>query len=439
MATMTELDHTHDPKRQSFVASANGHPDFPIQNLPLGVFSPAGGAERVGVAIGDSILDLPAAYDAGLFEGEAAMAAETTSGPALNWLFELGAGPRRALRARLSDLLAAGSPAQAQLEKLLYPAACCTLDLPAVIGDYTDFYVGIHHATNVGRLFRPDSPLLPNYKYLPIGYHGRASSIVPSGTPVRRPKGQSKPPGQDLPVVGPSRRLDYELELGIWIGAGNALGEPIGIAEAAQHVAGYCLLNDWSARDIQAWEYQPLGPFLAKSFASTISPWVVSPEALAPFRIAQPPRPESDPAPFPYLFDEVDQREGALDLELEVLLSTQAMREKGLPPHRVALSNTRHMYWTVAQMIAHHTSNGCNLQSGDFIGSGTLSGTDAATSAGSVLEATEGGRNPVKLPSGEERRFLEDGDEVVFTARGRREGFATIGFGACHGTVLPAR
>jgi fumarylacetoacetase len=438
MATMTELDHTHDPKRQSFVASANRHADFPIQNLPLGVFCLAGGAERVGVAIGDSILDLPAAFEAGLFTGEAATAAEATSGPALNWLFELGAGPRRALRARLSDLLATGSPVQSQVEKLLYPAADCTLDLPAVIGDYTDFYVGIHHATNVGRLFRPDNPLLPNYKYVPIGYHGRASSIVPSGTPVRRPKGQSKQPDNDLPVVAPSRRLDYELELGIWIGPGNALGEPISISEAAQHVAGYCLLNDWSARDIQAWEYQPLGPFLAKSFASTISPWVVMPEALAPFRIAQPPRPAGDPAPFPYLYDETDQREGAFDLELEVLLSTQAMREKGLPPHRVALSNTRYMYWTVAQMVAHHTSNGCNLQPGDFLGSGTLSGPDAATTAGSILEATEGGRKAVKLPSGEERRFLQDGDEVIFTARGRREGFATIGFGACRGMVLPA-
>jgi fumarylacetoacetase len=438
MATMTELDQTHDPKRQSFVASANGHADFPIQNLPLGVFNPAGDDERVGVAIGDSILDLPAAFEAGLFDGDAATAAEATTEPALNWLFELGAGPRRALRARLSDLLAAGSPAQREVEKFLYPAGDCTLDLPAVIGDYTDFYVGIHHATNVGKLFRPDNPLLPNYKYMPIGYHGRASSIIPSGTPVRRPQGQSRAPDKDLPAVGPSRRLDYELELGIWIGSGNALGEPVGIAEAAEHVAGYCLLNDWSARDIQAWEYQPLGPFLAKSFASTISPWVVTPEALAPFRIAQPARPAGDPAPFPYLWDDADQRDGAFDLELEVLLSTQAMRDKGLPPHRLALSNTRYMYWTVAQMIAHHTSNGCNLQPGDFLGSGTLSGPDAATAAGSILEATEGGRIPVKLPSGEERRFLEDGDEVIFTARGRREGFATIGFGACRATVLPA-
>jgi fumarylacetoacetase len=435
---MTELDRTHDPERQSFVASANDHADFPIQNLPFGVFSPAGGAPRAGVAIGDDILDLRAALAAGLFDGEARQAAAAATGPTLNGLLALGAGPRRALRSRLSDLLAAGSAAQAQVLALLHPAAGCTLHVPAAVGDYTDFYVGIHHATNVGKLFRPDNPLMPNYKYVPIGYHGRASSIIPSGTPVRRPKGQSKAPDKDLPAVGPSRRLDYELELGIWIGPGNALGEPVGIAEAAQHVAGYCLLNDWSARDIQAWEYQPLGPFLAKSFASTISPWIVTPEALAPFRIAQPPRPAGDPAPFPYLYDENDQREGAFDLELEVLLSTQTMLDKGLPPHRVALSNTRFMYWTVAQMVAHHTSNGCNLRPGDFLGSGTLSGTDAAATAGSILEATEGGRNPVKLPSGEERRFIEDGDEVIFTARGRRDGFAPIGFGTCRGTVLPA-
>jgi fumarylacetoacetase len=437
-ATMTEIDQTHDPKRQSFVASANGHADFPIQNLPLGVFSPAGDAQRAGVAIGDSILDLPAALQAGLFDGEARQAAEAASGPALNGLLALGAGPRRALRARLSDLLAVGSPARKQVEALLHLAAGCSLHVPAVIGDYTDFYVGIHHATNVGKLFRPDNPLLPNYKYVPIGYHGRASSILPSGVPLRRPKGQSKPPDKPVPAVGPSARLDYELELGIWIGPGNALSEPVGIADAAQHIAGFCLLNDWSARDIQAWEYQPLGPFLAKSFASTISPWIITPEALAPFRIAQPARPAGDPEPLPYLYDETDQREGAFDLELEVLLLTQAMKEKGLPPHRLALSNTRHMYWTVAQMVAHHTSNGCNLRPGDFFGSGTLSGLDAAATAGSILEATEGGKNPVKLPSGEERRFIEDGDEIIFAARGRRDGFAPIGFGACRATVLPA-
>ena len=431
------IDHTHDPGRRSFVTSANDHADFPIQNLPLGVFSPGGDAPRGGVAIGDRILDLPAALAAGLFTGEAARAAEAASGPALNSFLALGAGPRRALRARLSEFLAENSAEQGRVEACLHDAAECTLHLPVRIGDYTDFFVGIHHATNVGKQFRPDNPLMPNYKYVPIGYHGRAPSIRPSGVPVRRPRGQAKPADAAVPGFGPSRRLDYELELGVWVGPGNDLGEPIGIGEAPGHVGGYCLLNDWSARDIQAWEYQPLGPFLAKSFASTISAWIVTPEALAPFRIPQPQRPEGDPAPLPYLTDESDRKEGALDLELEVLLLTPGLREKGLPPHRVALSNARHMYWTVVQMIAHHTSNGCNLQPGDLIGTGTISGPDQE-SCGSILETTLGGKNPVVLASGEERRFLEDGDEVILRARGCREGYAPIGFGECRATILPA-
>jgi fumarylacetoacetase len=434
---MAQLDQTHDPKLESWVLSANGHPDFPIQNLPLGVFSPSGGSPRGGVAIGDRILDLPAALAAGLFTGEAAKAAEAASGSALNPFLALGAVPRRALRSRLSELLIKGCPEQGRVEACLHMASACTMHLPAHIGDYTDFYVGIHHATNVGKQFRPDNPLLPNYKYVPIGYHGRASSIRPSGTPVRRPKGQVKPPDASMPSFGPSQRLDYELELGIWIGPGNALGEPIAMNEAADHIAGYCLLNDWSARDIQAWEYQPLGPFLSKNFVSTISAWIVTPEALAPFRIAQPSRPEGDPAPLPYLLDEADQREGGLDLELEVLLLTPGLRNKGLPPHRLALSNTKNMYWTVAQMVTHHTCNGCNLQPGDLFGTGTISGPDEA-SCGSILEATLGGKNPVVLASGEERRFLEDGDEVILRARGRRAGFAPIGFGECRATILPA-
>jgi len=436
---MPQLDSTHDPKRKSWVASANGHSDFPIQNLPLGVFTPpGGGSPRAGVAIGDMILDLVAVQEAGLFSGEAARAAGAAADGALNALFALGAGPRRALRTRLSELLAEGSAEQDRLGGMLHPAADCTLHLPARIGDYTDFYVGIHHATNVGKVFRPDNPLLPNYKYVPIGYHGRASSVVTSGTPVHRPKGQRKRPEEEAPSYGPCRNLDFELELGIWIGPGNALGQPIPVGEAQEHVAGYCLLNDWSARDLQAWEYQPLGPFLAKNFASTISPWVITPEALAPFRIAQPPRPEGDPAPLPYLLDEADQREGAFDLELQVLLLTPGLREKGLPPHRLSVSNARHMYWTVAQMVAHHSSNGCNLQPGDLFGSGTISAPDAE-GLGSLLEATQGGRQPVRLESGEERRFLEDGDEVILRARARREGFVPIGFGDCTGTVLPAR
>jgi fumarylacetoacetase len=432
------LDHTHDPKLQSWVLSANGHSDFSIQNLPLGIFSRGGGELRGGVAIGDQILDLPAALAAGLFEGEARQAVEAGSDATLNAFLALGTGPRRALRARLSELLALGSTEQGRVESCLHAASDCTLHLPASVGDYTDFYVGIHHASNVGKQFRPDNPLLPNYKYVPIGYHGRASSIRPSGTPVRRPKGQVKSPDAPMPSFGPSQRLDYELELGIWIGRGNALGEPIPITEAAEHVAGYCLLNDWSARDIQAWEYQPLGPFLSKNFASTISAWIVTPEALAPFRIAQPARPKGDPAPLPYLLDEADQRGGGLDLELEVLLLTPGLREKGLPPHRLALSNAKNMYWTVAQMVTHHTCNGCNLQPGDLLGTGTISGPDEA-SCGSMLEATLGGKNPIVLASGEERRFLEDGDEVVLRARGTRPGFAPIGFGECRAIILPAR
>ncbi len=435
---MPALDATHDPELRSWVASANGHPDFPVQNLPLGVFSPPGGGTlRAGVAIGDMVLDLSAAHAAGLFSGEAARAAEASVGGPLNALFALGAGPRRALRARLSELLAEGGAERARVEPCLHEAAACTLHLPARIGDYTDFYVGIHHATNVGRLFRPDNPLLPNYKWVPIGYHGRASSVVPSGTPIRRPNGQRKRADEAEPSFGPCRNLDYELELGVWIGPGNALGEPIPIGGAAGHIVGYCLLNDWSARDIQAWEYQPLGPFLAKNFGSTVSPWVVTPEALAPFRAAQPPRPEGDPAPLPYLLDEADQREGALALELEVLLLTPGLKEKGLAPHRLSLSDARHMYWTAAQMVAHHACNGCNLAPGDLLGTGTIS-APGEEGFGSLLEATRGGKKPIALASGEERRFLEDGDEVLLRARARRQGFATIGFGECRGAVLPA-
>ena len=436
--TETAPDATHDPARRSWVPGADGHADFPIQNLPLGIFSPPGGAPRGGVAIGDQVLDLPAALAAGLFAGEAARAAGAASAKTLNSFFALGAGPRRALRVRLSEILSLGSDDRARAEPCLRPAADCTLHLPAQVGDYTDFYVGIHHATNIGKVFRPDNPLLPNYKYVPIGYHGRASSLRVSGTGIRRPKGQLKAPEAEAPRFAPCERLDYELELGIWVGPGNELGEPVPVGEAASHVAGYCLLNDWSARDIQAWEYQPLGPFLAKNFGSTLSPWVVTPEALAPFRIAQPPRPEGDPAPLPYLLDEADQRAGAFDLELEVLLATARMREQGLPPHRVSLSNTRHMYWTVAQMIAHHTSNGCNLQPGDLLGSGTISAPDP-TGFGSLLETTRGGREPLVLPSGESRRFLEDGDEVTLRLRARRDGAAPIGFGECRAIILPAR
>jgi fumarylacetoacetase len=433
-----QLDPTHDPARRSWVPGADGHPDFPIQNLPFCVFSSPDGEPTGGVAIGDAVLDLRAVLAAGLLSSDAARAAEAARGPNLNELFSLGGKPRRALRSRLSQLLSNDSSETSAVQRCLVRTAECILHLPARIGDYTDFYVGIHHATNVGKQFRPDNPLLPNYKYVPIGYHGRASSVRPSGIPVRRPTGQFKPSAEAVPVVGPTQRLDYELELGIWIGSGNPPSEPITIEHATDHIAGYCLLNDWSARDIQSWEYQPLGPFLSKNFATTLSPWVITPEALLPFRIAQQTRPAGDPSPLPYLLDQSDQETGALDIELEVLVLTPALKRKGLPPHRLARSNTRYMYWTPSQMIAHHTMGGCNLRPGDLLGSGTISAPDS-DGCGSILETTRGGTNPVRLASGEERRFLEDGDEVVLRARGNRTGCVSIGFGECRATIVPAR
>jgi len=335
-----------------------------------------------------------------------------------------------------SALLCDGGNEKAVLAHL-HPASECALHLPAAIGDYTDFYVGIHHATNIGKLFRPDNPLLPNYKYVPIGYHGRASSIRPSGVPVRRPSGQSKPPEADMPVFGPSARLDYELELGIWIGEGNALGETLPIADAADHIVGFCLLNDWSARDFQAWEYVPLGPFLAKNFQSTISPWVVTAEALAPFRVAQPERPEGDPRPLPYLWDTADQARGALAIELEVFISSAKMREAGLAPHRLSVGPATSMYWTAQQIVAHHASNGCNLNPGDLLGTGTLS-APTSDGYGSLMELSQGGKSKIGLPTGEERAFLEDGDEISFRGTAKAPGYASIGFGECRAVILPA-
>jgi len=432
---------TVQQEQRSWVESANGHSDFSLANLPLGVFSRGGDEPRGGVAIGDYILDLRAACEAGVFDGQARDAAEAANASSLNTFFALGASARKALRGALMDLLAEGSAQRERLqgmgESLLQPMYRCQMHLPAKVGDYTDFYVGIHHANNVGKLFRPDNPLLPNYKYVPIGYHGRASTVDVSGSTVKRPNGQTMPPGATEPSFGPSKRLDHELELGIWIGQGNARGESIPIGEASSHVAGFCLLNDWSARDLQAWEYQPLGPFLSKSFATSVSPWVVTPEALEPFRCAQPARAEGDPQPLPYLFDEQDQQQGALDIELEVLLLTAAMRDKGQPAQRIALSSTKNMYWTVAQMVAHHSVNGCSLQPGDLFGSGTLSGS-TPESLGSLLEITQGGKLPLELPSGETRTFLQDGDEIILKARCRRDGQASIGFGECRGRVMPA-
>lgn len=427
------IDETHDPALKSWVAGADGHPDFPVQNLPFGIFSTASKNPRAGVAIGDRILDLKAAASEGLVsEGSV----EAVSGTTLNALLALPQAERVHLRRALSRLLS-GKARRAEVEPLLHDAGSCVMHLPAAIGDYTDFYVGIHHAENVGRLFRPDNPLLPNYKYVPIGYHGRASSVRPSGAPVVRPKGQSKPPEAAEPVYGPSRRLDYELELGVWIGPGNALGETIDIAEAPRHIAGFCLLNDWSARDLQAWEYQPLGPFLSKNFHTTISPWIITPEALAPFRLAQPPRPNGDPRPLPYLWDKADQAHGALGLTLEAALSTTKMREAGDAPVRLSQGPATSMYWTAAQIVTHHASNGCNLSPGDLLGTGTLSGPDK-DGFGSLLEISRGGDEPLTLPNGEARRFLEDGDEVILTARAEAEGQVGIGFGQCRAVIKPA-
>ena len=424
------LDETHAPALESWVGSANGHAEFPIQNLPFGVFSDEGPA-RGGVAIGDAILDLAALAGAGVLKGEPQTACESAAGPTLNALLARPPAERRALRRALSALLAKGAQARPDL---LRPAAQCRLHMPAEVGDYTDFYAGIHHATNVGKLFRPDQPLMPNYKYVPIGYHGRASSLRPSGGTVRRPNGQRKRPDEAAPSFGPCERLDYELELGVWIGGSNQLGTPVPIGEAGERIAGFCLLNDWSARDLQAWEYQPLGPFLAKNFHTTISPWIVTPEALAPFRAPQAPRPEGDPKPLPYLYDEADQRGGALGVQLEVFLSTRAMRERGLAPHRLSLGTALDLYWTPAQFVAHHASGGCDLRPGDLFGSGTIS-APTPDGLGSLLEITQGGKTPVELPSGEIRRFLQDGDEVAFRARAQREGFVAIGFGECRAVI----
>ena len=320
---------------------------------------------------------------------------------------------------------------------MLHDARGCALHLPAHIGDYTDFYAGIHHARNIGRLFRPDAPLLPNYKHVPIGYHGRASSIRASGQPVARPNGQRKPPDQDAPSFGPSRRLDYELELGIWIGGpANPLGQPVSIGEAGDRVAGLCLLNDWSARDLQAWEYQPLGPFLAKSFCTTISPWIVTADALLPFRIPQPTRPDGDPAPLAYLWDEADQRCGAFRVQLDVYLLTSRMRQADDPPHRLSRGSADNLYWTAAQMITHHASNGCNLSPGDLLGTGTISAQEPE-GWGSLMELAHGGARPLCLPNGEQRASLQDGDEILFSAHAHAEGFVSIGFGECRAAILP--
>ena len=431
------IDDTHDPSLTSWVASAErAGTDFPIQNLPFGVFRHRDRDEmpRIGAAIGDNILDIPAARRAELLGGAAARAAEACDAPALNDLMALGPNHWRALRQELSQLLRTGSPHR---EDLLVPMASAELLRPADVGDYTDFYASVHHATNVGSMFRPDNPLLPNYKHVPIGYHGRASSIVPSGTAIRRPRGQLKDAKAEAPAFGPSRLLDYELEVGCFIGPGNPLGQPIPLECAEEHMFGLCLVNDWSARDIQTWEYQPLGPFLAKNFATTVSPWVVTLDALEPFRAPAYDRPADDPRPLPYLASAEDDSRGGFDLTLEVWLRTRAMRAAGADPVRLTSGRFADMYWTLAQMVAHHTSNGCNLEPGDLIASGTVSGT-TKESRGSMLELSWRGAEPVVLPGGETRKFLEDGDEVIMRGFAEQPGARRIGFGECRGEVLAA-
>jgi fumarylacetoacetase len=434
------LNETHDPTLKSWVDSACvPEAPFPIQNLPMGVFRRHGmDSPRIGVAIGDRILDLAWCEGQGLLREHCPEAGLACLETTLNRLMALGQKHLSSLRRRVSGLLRADSPEYlrnpSRLSALTFAAAEAAMLVPASIGDYTDFYASIYHATNVGRLFRPDDPLFPNYKYIPIAYHGRASSIVASGTPVRRPCGQVRNDPSRPPVFETTGSLDYELEVGFFVGLGNELGSPIPVQEAGEHIFGLCLVNDWSARDIQRWEYQPLGPFLAKSFATTISPWVVTLEALAPFRSAALRRPEGDPCAMGHLSWEADAERGAIDLELEVWIWTAAMRGQGLAPMKLSRSNLRDLYWTPAQMIAHHSSNGCNLRPGDLIASGTVSGAERE-SWGCLLELTAGGKTPIRLPGGEERRFLGNGDEVIITGFCRRDGFVPIGFGECRGSI----
>jgi fumarylacetoacetase len=437
---MTEVNETHDPNLRSWVGAAQAAgTDFPIQNLPFGVFRRKGSRDswRGGVAIGDQVLDLAALAVAAPFAGLAAEALRAGAGEKLNALMGLGAPAWSALRLALSRALRSGAAEEKTLARCLVPATEVEHEVPARIGDYTDFYTSIHHATNIGRQFRPDNPLLPNYRWVPIGYHGRSSSIGISGQSFRRPVGQTLPPGATEPTLGPSKRLDIELELGIFVGSGNAQGEPIPIAQAERHVFGLCLLNDWSARDLQAWEYQPLGPFLSKNFATTLSPWIVTLEALAPFR-APLERAQGEPAPLAYLDAPELRRNGALDIQLAVELLTPRLRQAGGPGATITRTSYRHAYWTVSQMVTHHTVNGCNLLPGDLFGSGTLSGP-TLDQAAALIELTQGGKNPLQLPGGETRSWLEDGDTVILRGWCEKEGAARIGFGECVGTVLPAR
>jgi fumarylacetoacetase len=437
------VNQTHDPRLTSWVASAQGHPDFSIQNLPFGVFRPRESRDtpRVGIAIGDQILDLASCRGAVAFTGAAGQALAACAAPSLNPLMSLSRDHWSILRTQLSAFLAADSPAYRADprigDRVLVSLADAEMLLPAQVGDYSDFYASLYHASNVGSMFRPDNPLLPNYKWVPIGYHGRASSIVVSGTAVRRPRGQIKGPGDEPPVFAPTRALDYEMEVGCYVGPGNPLGHPVALDRAGEHLFGMSLVNDWSARDIQTWEYQPLGPFLAKSFATTVSPWVVTFDALEPYRVPAFERAAGDPGPLPYLDSEIDRSRGGIDLTVEVYLLTSRMRDARTPPHRLSRSSMTDLYWTVGQMLAHHTSNGCNLRPGDLFATGTISGP-TRDARGCLLELTTRGSEPVQLPTGETRRFLEDGDEVVMRGYCERPGAARIGFGECRGLIMPS-
>lgn len=437
--TVKTVNKTHDPALKSWVDSANRQDcDFPIQNLPFSVFKRKGENEafRGGVAIGDQVLDLAALKEAKIIDGSEAEALDAAAQSSLNAFMSLGPSAWSRFRTALSECLKTQSPHAALLESCLVPQEVAEYQVPANIGDYTDYYTSIYHATNIGRLFRPDNPLMPNYQWIPIGYHGRSSSIQISGTDFNRPRGQTRLPDQEQPEFGPSRRMDYELEVGIYIGSGNSLGDPIPIKNAESHVFGLCLFNDWSSRDIQAWEYQPLGPFLSKNFASTVSPWIVTLEALAPFRDAWS-RPDDHPQPLEYLEDEGNRESGGFDIQLEVLLESEKMRQNQDSPTRLSLGNFSHSYWTVAQMVAHHTVNGCNLRAGDFFGSGTMSGPNPGSEA-ALIELTRGGKKPVMLDNGEQRTFLEDGDNIIMRAWCNNSSSVRIGFGELQSTLLPA-
>ena len=436
------LNATHDPQARSWLASANAAGcDFPIQNLPFGVFKRRGSSEafRGGVAIGDQIVDLAALAQAQVLSGDAARAVQAAAGSKLNPLLALGAPAWHALRQALFDGLRDGAsgPVTQALRASLVPQAEAEHTVPTQVGNYTDFYTSIHHGRNVGRVIRPDDPLTPNFQWLPIAYHGRASSVVVSGTAYHRPMGQAMPPGASAPVYGPCRRLDYELELGFYVGPGNALGHPIPMAQAEEHIFGMCLLNDWSARDHQFWEMAPLGPFLGKNFCTSVSPWIVTLEALAPYRVPFA-HPADEPQPLPYLDSPHNRAHGGLDIQLEVHLQSAEHRARQLGGDRLSATNFRHQYWTIGQMLAQHTVGGCNLLPGDLMGTGTISGP-TPSEAGAIVELSRGGTQAVPLPtSGESRHFLEDGDTVILRGWCEKPGAARIGFGECRGEVLPA-